>query len=108
MADIVERLRAPIPRDVDCIPEAQDRMAEAAAEIERLRAVQAWRPIGTAPKDGTRVLLWPVWSDGLPDAGWWEVRPRSSGWVHVYGRVLEKPTHWQPLPEPPAQGTPDA
>lgn len=49
MSDIVERLRGE-----KC---NIDWRFEAAAEIERLRAATQWRPIETAPKDGSRLLL---------------------------------------------------
>jgi hypothetical protein len=47
-----------------------------------------WRPIESAPKDGTRVLLW----DGRRQhVDWW-----NHGWWNT-----SRPTHWQPLPPPP-------
>lgn len=58
-----------------------------------------WRPIETAPRDGTDVLL--AYRDGTPRlvvAGWWHGR-----WVqYEYWRTnLPEPFAWQPLPEPP-------
>lgn len=55
-----------------------------------------WRPIATAPKDYTRVLLWSSYGIRI---GLWN---GGSGWLSLnYGR----PTHWMPLPEPPTSGT---
>ena len=64
-----------------------------------------WQPIETAPKDGTKVLVWrpsigthyeepkeliahadvDVWVEG----NWWR------------SRCNQQPTHWMPLPAPP-------
>ena len=82
-----------------------------------------WRPIKTAPKDGTWVLLkggntkefgylWekadivlgcqygddrPVVAKFMPDYcdGYWTYAYWDSGWRSTY----DKPTHWMPLPE---------
>lgn len=73
-----------------------------------------WRPIETAPKDGTDILLAEIqkvdgkWHYGEIDVGCWMREPMSRDeygrdywfWASNYGRV-EEPTHWQPLPEPP-------
>lgn len=68
-----------------------------------------WRPIRTAPKDGTLVLLsdgkdvWLGWWDETNGGliykypGWTDGRPDH--WGEQTTRVLE-PTHWQPKPAP--------
>lgn len=66
---------------------------------EEMRAALEWRPIETAPKDGTEILTWSPGRSRLralicpcawhPDAGFCVDELRS-------------PTHWMPLPVPPA------
>jgi len=78
------------------------RVAELEAENKRLRDAVQWQPIETAPKDGTRVL---IFVDGYVKIA------RSLGVVwsvfhcddEFYNEEyhLNYPTHWQPLPEPP-------
>lgn len=63
-----------------------------------------WKPIETAPKDGTRVLLGRA-DEGWTTVGsfdderdeWWE---SNTNWDDFNGAPIY-PTHWQPLPEPP-------
>lgn len=69
-----------------------------------------WQPIATAPKDrliltasdfGIHVLEW-YEGDDDPDR-WWD----ASGWAFPYGErdggtIYAEPTHWMPLPGPPA------
>jgi len=60
---------------------------------------QGWQPIATAPRDGTRVLVCEH------DAPLGDV---SVDWLDKDGKWLGSPTHWRPLPAPPAaQETPD-
>jgi hypothetical protein len=56
-----------------------------------------WRDISTAPKDGSRVLLWADKWTG-PAAGIW-----ANSWTVGYDLppFLYEPSHWQPLPPPP-------
>lgn len=67
-----------------------------------------WQPIETAPKDGTHVDLWacsggdPRFGDRYTDAafirGKWRYSSGADGWLEV----SYMPTHWMPLPNPPA------
>jgi len=75
------------------------------AELRR-KQVAAWQPIDTAPKDGTRVLLYAPTRphDGAQQVGCF-LPPAESGdkgcWWIADGRYQDWPTHWQPLPSPP-------
>jgi hypothetical protein len=70
---------------------------------------QGWQPIATAPKTVREVLVWngsDIWisgrtegrkgSDGMPTTG-------ADWFIGVYRYY---PTHWMPLPPPPALTTP--
>lgn len=75
-----------------------------------------WKPIDTAPKDGTTVLLSTLDIDaaqyviaaffegsadfgGSPDDGpGWYLYPTNGN-----HQVIGEPTHWMPLPQPPVQ-----
>ena len=65
-----------------------------------------WQPIETAPKDGTRVLLWNGYRRAI---GWYShYEDSSSGWHRqtLIGeplglRDIAPETHWMPLPGPP-------
>lgn len=51
------------------------------------------RPIETAPKDGTKILLW--FSDKYARV----CSYTSFGWVADGGAINFIPTHWSPVPE---------
>lgn len=97
----------------------------ASREIERLREeLQAerdkggWKPIGTAPKDGTVILgfgeaageingpfgepemLTISWLNGWTDYAGYEWSAQGTD-AHC---IWMKPTHWHPLPPPPKTG----
>lgn len=64
-----------------------------------------WRPIDTAPTDGTDVLIFaPQFSEQFV-AFYGRAADGDCRWV--FGRaqgmslVVKNPTHWMPLPEPP-------
>ena len=54
-----------------------------------------WRPIETAPKDGTSILL--ATPSGKAADGFWDARYNVWAWPYV----KVDPTHWKPLPIPP-------
>ena len=64
----------------------------------------AWQPIASAPRDGTRVLLWDRVVGVLH--AWWDGRE----WVHSWDSEpipgQDALTHWQPLPAPPEATAP--
>lgn len=75
--------------------------------IRELEALTQWQPIETAPKDGTRVLLFvPPYG---PSTGHYEPArvnwgPNASLWVsHSILNKEAAPTHWMPLPTPPQE-----
>lgn len=84
-------------------------IAALTAELQQCR--QQWRPIATAPKDGTEFQVW-MHNAYLP-TGWWEPRCRFNDfgafqvWQRVdyddegFDAVHATPTHWMPLPPAP-------
>lgn len=56
-----------------------------------------WKPIETAPKDGTFVLLWEKHA-GLFVGNF---RPGWASWLSMPGAYCRQPTHWHPLPAAP-------
>jgi len=84
--------------------------AELAASQERER--RQWRPIESAPKDGTAIQLWWPQQYHCPLTGHWAdkwnplIGWKVTGWNH--DKYQTEPTHWQPLPSPPTPSTPTA
>jgi hypothetical protein len=98
-------------------PVAVDLCIEAASLIP-----QGWRPIETAPKDGTEIDIWAIPDGGgeprrYIDVSWrteettaagaisfWQQYSRIRGkhcWVHA------RPTHWMPSPAAPVADVED-
>ncbi len=82
----------------DYIQELEKRLAESQAG--------GWQPIETAPKDGTDILV-------LNEEGVFEASADDGRWIplasdyHGCGccsEAFEEPSHWMPLPPPPAGG----
>ena len=79
--------------------------------LDAVEPVDAWRPIETAPKDGTAVRVWDgsyqldAWFDiddgfsGDPNPLWLSGDGNDNSCGYYYTPC--NPTHWQPLPTPP-------
>lgn len=71
-------------------------------------AVSQWRPVETAPKDGSHVFLWfpPNREDAGAVCGGYFDAIFDQVWMLTHGRGaidqrVRRPTHWMPLPEGP-------
>ena len=105
---IVEQLRAPDWARQE-MTRLRTEMLKLEDEIERLRAMGAWLPIFTAPRDGTAILA----HDGEASAtvvrwarytgGRWEIEVVPEGGCNdsfpVENSFAAK--YWMPLPDPP-------
>ncbi len=96
-----------------------DYLARLAVTAYLAEAGDGWRPIETAPKDGdTHILVWPGLM-GRPLMAIWEPASRTPPMMRIvsdenhdhpgYWRTAMtqkstpyEPTHWRPLPAPPA------
>lgn len=77
---------------------------ELQAEIEALK--NPWRPIETAPRDGTYLLLFiPDYGDekhiGFGDEDGFLIDDGAIEFLDEEGDMDNYPTHWMPLPQPP-------
>lgn len=61
-----------------------------------------WKPIATAPKDGSYMLLASVDEDGTYGVrhGFWEKSPQDRCWYDIDGEDIY-PQFWMPMPPPP-------
>jgi hypothetical protein len=74
-----------------------DGVDEMMATVGKRLAAVRWRPIKTAPKDGSKILVGWTNDDRVALAEW-----NGRRWELAYnGEGLPRPTHWQPLPLPP-------
>ncbi len=62
-----------------------------------------WRPIETAPKDGSTIIGWcREW--GEPQTIDWSKGEFGEHWYTAVMLPRYQPTHWMPLPKPPIVG----
>ena len=60
-----------------------------------------WQSIETAPKDGTS--FWGYWPGGKHDCSMYAFKWHKEGWWETNEDYpTTAPTHWMPLPDPPA------
>ena len=65
-------------------------------------ASDKWQPIETAPKDGTKVLIF-VMGKNVMQASYSRC---NEYWIDCWCSNMSgvySPTHWQPLPKPPKE-----
>lgn len=80
---------------------AEQVRAAVLAERDRCARLCEWLPISTAPKDGTRVLLYRANWQEPNSVGWYS--SNNEGWM-IAGTGAPAwlgATHWMPLPPPP-------
>jgi hypothetical protein len=93
-----QRLDGTVTRLVMRADKAADELKEAKARIAELEAAAQWRPMDTAPRDGSRVLVGngrnsPVFARFI-DRQW-----RSDERLGIV-----RPSHWLPIPALPEGG----
>lgn len=90
-------------------------MYQAADALEALQRQSAWQPIETAPKDGTRILVYGTYQwenyyerqeEGIICAEWYKITGANDNgsWNAISTNPycdFVQPTHWMPLPTPP-------
>lgn len=99
----VQRVQGKSPHDLRAKAEAD--LTAAQATITQLREESEWRPIESAPKDGTRI----IGARGLfcSILRWSErgsVFSPHPGWRNANGDLVS-PTRFRPLPTPPSEKT---
>lgn len=96
-----------------------EKIREMEAMLSQLKETSCWRPIESAPRDGTPVLLCGGRDDcagyigaeenhrliqaparAVWDGVCWVMGFGENGWAIL---AYENPTHWMPLPEPPTK-----
>jgi hypothetical protein len=73
-------------------------------------AMDKWKPIHTAPRDGRTILAYLPANAGLPTRQDVVAICWTAGWTTAYsGACLDiEPTYWMPLPDPPGAVEPHA
>lgn len=91
------------PNEIESLHSALGEAERYAKELEARLAEREWRPIDTAPKDVTVVLLYRYRRGSLSwSICYWDAE--QCDWVKYDSpdSSFTDPTHWMPLPEPPS------
>ena len=108
----------PIPNDLVVNIAEQFRQELAALQPDEDQAQDRWRPIESAPRDGTRIIAAAFGRYGFIESAWWQ--PEFDAWItscrqmvmapgytidgetsKLHSPIIVKPTHWIPCPPPP-------
>ena len=81
------------------VKKLRDEIAKLQAERDALKKDAEWKPIETAPKDGSEILLCGK-KGRIANGVWMTATDRVGAWLWPYIKV--EPTHWMPLPAPPS------
>jgi len=90
--------------NIDAVVEYGRKLERSHLQASGMAVVPGWQSIESAPKDGRRILLCGPDNDGSTymDACRWP-KNWSGKWPVAYmAYAAGEPTHWRPLPEPPA------
>lgn len=111
-AKCADELESSITREYSMLKQIQHGLSEQDVRMRRIRhedchklreALRAyqWRPIETAPTDGTLVLLHnALGNTHAARYGGCHLGDDVIGWT-AEGKWVAKPTHWMPLPQSP-------
>jgi hypothetical protein len=97
LADGLFRERCALQAELTTSRAATDKTRQEADAL--LSQVQRWRPIESAPKDGTFILGYRIGRAGPPAP----CRYVVDAWSDAEDEPIIDPTHWMPLPLPPKE-----
>jgi hypothetical protein len=86
-----------------CIGLGADKSYIPPKQTSREDELVGWQPIESAPKDGSRFLGYSPYALEMGTAYWVTSQSRISGYWYGLCFTLTSPTHWMPLPNPPAK-----
>ena len=78
----------------------EQQVRELLAAAPKLPQGDCWLPIESAPKDGSEILLVSR-KCRIANGCWMTANDKVGAWMWPY--VLQEPTHWMPLPQPPQE-----
>lgn len=98
--DPTEAMRSVIINESDIYQSPDVLYAALLAAAPKLPQGDGWLPIESAPKDGSEILLLSR-KGRIANGCWMTATDKVGAWMWPY--VLQEPTHWMPLPQPPRE-----